>query len=128
MAETRDRFRQMTPAEFVECAEILFGKNWRKPVARLIGRSPRMVRFYARGEFPVPTEIARKLRGMTDIGATGALIRTAIRRAVPELRPFDANTAAKEVLAALVDAGVLTATAPLPWAFLCSRTFRPEHS
>lgn len=105
--------RPMRPAEFVERGEILFGKNWRKPLARLIDRGPRMVRLYARGTFPVPLAIAAELRRLTDIGEAGALIREAIRRAVPELRPFDANTAAKEVLAAL-EARNMTIDPPPP--------------
>lgn len=96
----------MTQAEFTERAETLYGKNWRKPLGRLIERSPRMIRNYAGGS-RIPPEIADKIRRYTDIGETGFLIRDAIRRAAPMLPPFVAHAAAREVLAALTTAGAL---------------------
>jgi hypothetical protein len=107
-----DRPDLMTQAEFAERAEILFGKNWRKPLGRQIERSPRMIRNYAAGA-RIPPDIADKLRRLTEIGETGFVIRDAIQRAVPKLAPSVAHAAAREVLAALTAAGAL-AEAPAP--------------
>jgi hypothetical protein len=62
--------------------ETLVGKIWRKPLACLVERSPRMVRLYAAGA-RIPPEIAQKIRRVTEIGETGVIIRDAIRRAAP---------------------------------------------
>lgn len=94
----------MTPAEFVERAKSMFGIRWRNPVARLIGRSPRMVMFYVEG-CPIPPAIAEKLRQAADLGPNGTIIRDVIRRSVRELRPYESHLLAKGILDALTEAG-----------------------
>jgi hypothetical protein len=53
----------ITPLRLVEIGEALFGRRWRTPLARLIGRDPSMIWYYTRPRdpTPIPTEAAALL-------------------------------------------------------------------
>lgn len=53
----------ITPRRLVEIGEALFGRRWRTPLARLIGRDPSMIWYYTRPRdpTPIPTDAAAAL-------------------------------------------------------------------
>jgi len=97
----------ITPAEFIATGELLFGSRWRTPMAKALGLSDRIIRYYQSGERPISPAIAAKIRGLAHIGPVGEVIRTTVRKVAPEVPPFTAQLIARHILADLESLGMM---------------------
>jgi hypothetical protein len=52
----------MTPEELIRAGEEVFGARWMKPLARKLGLSPRMIRFWKNGERRIRQREAEQIR------------------------------------------------------------------
>lgn len=86
----------MKPEELVRLATAIFGTGWRKPLAREVGRSPKMMRVYERGETPIPETIADRLRSIADLGPEGETVKATVLRHLPRTKPRVAHTIAAD--------------------------------
>jgi hypothetical protein len=109
--------RFMTREELVAAGEAIFGPRWVRPLGRAIDWDYRSVRFWKRGQRPIPAEAARRIRKLHQIGPVGTIVRRVLRAAVPKLDPWTAHCAAVQVLSELSKAGLLEQdSAPLQTA------------
>jgi hypothetical protein len=99
--------RAMTREELVAAGEAVFGPRWVKPLARAIKWDHRSIRFWKRGQRPIPAEAARRIRKLHQIGPVGIIVRRVLRTAMPKLDPWAAHCAAVQVLSELSKAGLL---------------------
>lgn len=95
----------MTPKEFTELAESVYGDKWRKPLAREIGRSPKMIRVYVSGLSPIPEPIAAQLRKLANIGPEGEIVKAAVQRHIPTVKPVTAHQIAADVASQIKNGG-----------------------
>jgi hypothetical protein len=98
---------QMMPAELVAAGEAIFGPRWMRPLARAIGRDPRSVRFWKKGERAIPDTAAERIRNLHQIGPVGVVVRSVVRRVLPKAGHWSAHRVAMEVLSDLAKAGLL---------------------
>jgi len=99
--------RPVTPGEFIATGELLFGSRWRTPMAKALGLSDRIIRYYQSGERPISPAIASKVRGLADIGPVGVVIRATVRKVAPEVPPFTAHSIARQIVVDLESLGML---------------------
>ena len=97
----------MTPAELITAGELVYGSQWRTPLAKALGINRRMIHHYKSGERLIPQEIALCIRRIADLGPVGSLVRSSIRRTAPDLAPARAHRIAVQILADLNAAGLL---------------------
>ena len=107
MRPKRRRQIFMTPAELVAAAESLYGSQWRTPLSKALKIGTRIIWYWERGERRIPEAIAAQVRQLADIGPIGVIIRSAIRRAAPEMPRFQSHQMALQVLADLSVAGII---------------------
>jgi hypothetical protein len=103
----RQRQTFMSPAELIAAGELVYGSQWRKPLAEAVGYSRRMIWYYEFGERQIPEHVAICVRHLADLGPVGSLVRSSIRRAAPDLPPGRAHRIAVQILADLAGAGFL---------------------
>jgi hypothetical protein len=70
----------MQPAEFERLCESVYGKYWRRPAARALGRDPKMMRRYATGDTVVPDDVAQALLRMAQVDPAAELIKGVLVR------------------------------------------------
>jgi hypothetical protein len=97
----------MTPEELIRAGEEVFGAKWIRPLARKLGLSPRMIRYWKNGERRIREREADLIRALYQIGPVGSVIRRAIRRTVPGVEAWTAHSAAVQVLADLKETGLM---------------------
>jgi hypothetical protein len=97
----------MTPEELASLARAMFGRRWVGPLARLVGRSPRAVRFWRNGEHRIPGKMVQKIRTAGELGPVGTIVRRAVREMVPDVDAWISHRVAQRILADLVTAGLL---------------------
>jgi hypothetical protein len=97
----------MSPAEFIAAGELLYGSQWRTPLANALGYSRRMLRYYEFGERQIPENVAVGVRGLADLGPVGSLVRSSVKNAAPDLPPVWAHRITVQILADLAGAGFL---------------------
>ena len=97
----------MTPAELIAAGELVYGSQWRKPLAEAVGYSRRMIWYYEFGERQIPENVAIRVRRLADLGPVGSLVRSSIKRAAPDLPPGRAHQLAVQILSDLTGAGIL---------------------
>ena len=66
----------MSPAELIIAGELVYGSQWRKPLAKAIGYSRRMIWYYESGERQIPENVAISVRRLADLGPVGSLVRS----------------------------------------------------
>jgi hypothetical protein len=54
----------MTPKRLRELGEAMFGSSWKSDVARALGRTDRLVRFWASGTRGIGVEDAKRIEGL----------------------------------------------------------------
>lgn len=106
MGKVDDRPR-MTAAELVVAGQTMFGSRWVKPLARAVGRSPRAIRFWRKGERRIPEAAAAKIRALGRIGPVGSVVRRAVREVIPNVGACAAHRVAQRAVLDLVKAGLL---------------------
>jgi len=99
--------RPMTPVELAALAEAMFGSRWVRPLSRLIGWHYRSVRCWKHARRSVPLDAADKIRGLANVGPVGVIVRSAVRKAMPEADPWSAHRVAQQTIRDLVRAGLL---------------------
>jgi hypothetical protein len=97
----------MTPTELTAAGHSVHGHRWRAPLARDIGVSARMIRYYETGEQPIPARRAAQIRKLADIGPIGLVIRGSVGKTAPDLPLNRRHKIARQILADLSAAGVL---------------------
>ena len=55
------RLRTMDAERLETVGRAMFGTYWQAEIARLVGRSSRMVRFWATGGKPIPDKVANRI-------------------------------------------------------------------
>jgi len=110
----------MEPSEFERLAKIIWGNQWRKPLADLTGRNPRVIYYYSHGQRGIPQEVAETVRNMALLGAAGKTIEAAIHKSIPEARTDQAHRAAQAAEVAMIKAGLLGLSERLRWGFRCA--------
>ena len=98
---------RMTPEEFENLAKMVFGNGWKKPLSRELGCSPRMIRFYVSGHTEIPQRVADQLRGLANLGTAGEVVKAAVVRYAPKIKPLQAHTIALEASREMERAGLL---------------------
>lgn len=99
--------RPMSAAELVAAGELVFGSRWRTPLAKALGLSDRVIRYYQSGERRISPPIAARVRSLADIGPVGTVIRATVRKVGPGIPPFTAHRIAKQILVDLGSLGML---------------------
>jgi hypothetical protein len=99
----------MTPAEFTAAGELLYGRWFKSPLARALGRDRNMIRKYSSGEQRIRPRLAAEIRAIVNIGPTGTVIRNTIRKIAPEIQPFMAHKIAKQIVIDLRSLGIIGA-------------------
>jgi|SRR6478735_2615794 hypothetical protein len=97
----------MTPAELIAAGELVYGSQWRTPLAKALGIDRRQIHAYKSGERQIPRNIAVGIRRLVDLGPVGSLVRSSIRRTAPDLPPGRSHRIAVQVLADLTSAGLV---------------------
>ena len=110
--------RKARAAEFVRLGLSIYGLDWKRPTARLVGRSSKMVRIYATGSTDIPDKIMDALRRHADVGPAGEIIKKVIvahlieRKAKPVTEPPKrlhewAHDIAAEAVREMIKAGIM---------------------
>jgi hypothetical protein len=86
---------RMTPAEFREAGETLYGTGWQVKLARNLGRDDRTIRRWKTGESPVPKAVVAWLR--EKINKLTVIHRPPFQPAQHSPAPIATNTAARIV-------------------------------
>jgi hypothetical protein len=97
----------MTAAEFTAAGELLFGRWFKSPLARALGRDRSMIRKYSSGKQRIRTRLAAEIRAMVNIGPVGTAIRNSIKKSMPEIPPFTAHRTARQILCDLISLGMV---------------------
>jgi hypothetical protein len=98
---------QMTAEEFTAAGELLFGRWFKSPLARALGRNRSMIRKYSSGEQRIRPGFAAEIRSIVNIGPVGTAIRNSIKKSMPEIPPFTAHRTAKQILLDLISLGMV---------------------
>ncbi len=97
----------MTAAEFTAAGELLFGRWFKSPLARALGRDRSMIRKYSSGEQRIRPGLAAEIRTIVNIGPVGTAIRNTIKNSMPEIPTFTAHRTAKQILLDLISLGMV---------------------
>ena len=97
----------MTAAEFTAAGELLFGRWFKSPLARALGRNRSMIRKYSSGEQRIRPGLAAEIRAIVNIGPVGTAIRNSLKKSMPEVPPFTAHRMAKIILLDLISLGMV---------------------
>jgi len=65
----------MTAAEFTAAGELLYGRWFKSPLARALGRDRNMIRKYSSGEQRIRPRLAAEIRAIVNIGPVGTVNR-----------------------------------------------------
>jgi len=99
--------RPLAPAELIAAGELVFGSRWRTPMAKALGLSDRIIRYYQSGERRIPPAIAAKIRALVNVGPVGTVIRATVRKVAPEVSPYAAHRIARQIVVDLGSLGML---------------------
>ncbi len=72
------RSDRMQPAEFERLCKSVHGEFWQRPIARVVGRDPKMMARYAHGENIIPPDVADRLRKLNEIGPVAEAVKRVI--------------------------------------------------
>src|SRR5579862_4524842 len=97
----------MTPMELIAAGELLYGRRWKLPLARIVGYGREALLDYSVGTRRIPPFLAARVRAIVNIGPAGIAIRTSIKNSIPELPTFTAHRVAKQVVFDLTALGLL---------------------
>jgi hypothetical protein len=97
----------MTPAELIAAGELLYGGRWKSALARTVNYERESIHAYASGKRRIPPRIAAQIRVIVNIGPVGIVIRSTIRKIVPELPMFTAHRITRQILVDLHSLGIL---------------------
>jgi len=97
----------MTAAEFTAAGELLFGRWFKSPLARLLNRDRNTLRKYATGKARIRPSLAAEIRATVNIGPVGRAIRNSIKKSMPEMPTFTAHRMAKQIALDLASLGIL---------------------
>ncbi len=97
----------MTPAELITAGELLFGRRWKLPLARIVGYGREALLDYSLGRRRIPSFLAARVRAIVNIGPAGVAIRSSIRNSMPELPTFTAHKVARQIVSDLTALGLL---------------------
>ena len=97
----------MTAVEFTAAGELLFGRWFKSPLARALGRNRSMIRKYSSGEQRIRPRLAAEIRAMVNVGPVGTAIRNSIKKSMPEIPTFTAHRTAKQILLDLISLGMV---------------------
>ncbi len=97
----------MTAAEFTAAGELLFGRWFKSPLARALGRNRSMIRKYSSGEQRIRPGLAAEIRAIVNIGPVGTAIRDSIKKSMREIPTFTAHRLAKQILHDLTSMGMV---------------------
>jgi hypothetical protein len=75
---------------FAAAGELLFGRWFKSPLARLLNRDRNMLRKYATGKARIRPSLAAEIRATVNIGPVGRAIRNTIKNSMPEIPTFTA--------------------------------------
>jgi hypothetical protein len=97
----------MTPAELIAAGQLLYGRRWKLPLARIVGYGREALHCYSIGRRRVPPLLAARIHAIVNIGPVGAAIRNSIKMSMPEVPTFTAHRAAKQILSDLISLGMV---------------------
>jgi hypothetical protein len=97
----------MAPAELIAAGELLFGRRWKLPLARIVGYGREALLDYSAGRRRIPRFLATRGRAIVNIGPAGVAIRISIKNSMPELPTFTAHRVARQIVLDLVALGLL---------------------
>jgi len=97
----------MTPAELIAAGQLLYGRRWKLPLARIVGYARESLHHYSAGGRRIPPLLAARIRAMVDIGSVGTAIRNSIKKSMPEIPTFTAHRVAKQIVLDLATLGLL---------------------
>jgi hypothetical protein len=99
--------RPMKPDELKILAERMFGRRWKSALAKAVGRDRVTIARYMKLWYPIPTEVADKVREMSRLDAAGKIIFDAIYRHCWRSRVPEVHQAAKNAEAGLYAAHLI---------------------
>src|ERR1700756_3894068 len=97
----------MTPAELIAAGELLFGRRWKLPFARIVSYGREALHHYSTGRRRLPPPLPARIREIVNIGPAGAASRRSIKNSVPELPTFTAHRMARQIVLVLSALGLL---------------------
>jgi hypothetical protein len=97
----------MEPAELIAAGELLYGRRWKLPLARIVGYGREALHHYSTGGRRVPPLLAARVRVIVDIGPAGTAIRRSIKNSMPEIQTFTAHRVARQIALDLTALGLL---------------------
>jgi hypothetical protein len=98
----------MAPAELIAAGELLYGRRWKLPLARMVGYGREALLDYSAGRRRIPPLLATRVRAIVKIGPAGTAIRISIKNSMPELPTFTAHRVARQIVLDLTVLGLLT--------------------
>src|ERR1043166_79125 len=106
-AGRRQTEHPMAPAELIAAGELLFGRRWKLPLARIVGYGREALLDYSIGRRRIPTFLAARVRAIVNIGPAGIAIRNSIKKSMPEVATFTAHGVARQIVLDLSALGLL---------------------
>jgi hypothetical protein len=97
----------MAPDELIAAGELLYGRRWKLPLARVVGYGREALLDYSVGSRRIPSLLAARVRAIVDIGTAGIAIRSSIKNSMPELPTFTAHRVARQIVLDLTALGLL---------------------
>jgi hypothetical protein len=97
----------MTPVELIAAGELLYGRRWKLPLARIVGYGREALLDYSVGRRRIPTFLAARVRAIVNIGPAGTAIRISIKNSIPELPTFTAHRVARQIVIDLAALGLI---------------------
>jgi hypothetical protein len=88
----------MSAAGFAALCESIYGKYWKRPASRALGRDPKMMRLYAKGATAIPPDLVERLLRIADIGPAGEAVKRVLLDAITarELFPGDPRASTRQ--------------------------------
>src|ERR1700687_4187149 len=97
----------MGPAELIAAGELLYGRRWKLPLARIVGYGREALHRYSTGRRRIPPLLAARVRAIVNIGPAGIAIRSSIKNSMPEIPTFTAHRVARQIVLDLTALGLL---------------------
>jgi hypothetical protein len=98
---------RMTPAQLVALAESVYGPRWRRPLARAIGRSPRLIRHLESGDRSITAQVEGEIVAALHLGPVGQIVRGSVRKAWPSCDPLKAHSISRQAESDLLGSGLV---------------------
>jgi hypothetical protein len=96
----------MVPAELIAAGELLYGRRWKLPLARIVGYGREALLDYSTGRRRIPPLLAARVRAIVNIGPAGIAIRSSIKNSMPEIPTFTAHRVARQIALDLTALGL----------------------